>query len=72
MRQTFDKQPEKARELVGTLFNGKIIFRPKETSEGPRFELEGIAAPGRLLAVEGLAQVGVLKGASPGGFELSI
>jgi hypothetical protein len=69
MRKTFDHQPEKARELVGTLFDGKITFRPKETSEGLRFELEGRAAPGRLLAVEGLAQAGVLKGASPGGFE---
>ena len=69
MRRTFDHQPEKARELIGALFDGKIIFRPKETSEGPRFELEGIAAPGRLLAVEGLAQAGVPKRASPGGFE---
>jgi len=65
MQTTFENQPEKARELVGTLFDGKIIFRPIETSDGPRFELEGLAAPGRLLAVEGLAeQAGVPKRAS--------
>ena len=67
MRKTFEHQPEQARELVGVLFDGKIVFRPIDTPGGPRFELEGLAAPGRLLAVEGAA--GVLKGASPAGVE---
>jgi len=66
MWTTFEHQPERARELVGTLFDGNIIFRPIETSEGPRFELEGLAGPGGLLAVEGLAdQAGVPNRASP-------
>lgn len=70
MRATFDNQPEKTRELVGTLFDGKIVFRPIPTADGPRFELEGLAAPGRLLAVEGMP--GIPKGASPEGVEPSL
>ncbi len=67
IRGTFEHQPEKTRELVGTLFGGRIMFRPMITSDGPRFELEAPAAPGRLLAVEDLK--GIPKLASPAGVE---
>ena len=69
MKSTFKNEPEKTRELIGTLFDGKIVFRPVKTPNGPRFELEGTAAPGRLLAVEG---GGVPKRASPEGVEPSL
>jgi hypothetical protein len=66
MRNTFEHQPEQARELVATLFDGKIVFTPFKTPAGPRFLLEGTALPGRLFGVE---DAGVLNVASPGGFE---
>ena len=66
MRKTLGHQAEQARELVATLFDGKIVFTPFKTPAGPRFLLEGTALPGRLFGVE---DAGVLNVASPGGFE---
>jgi hypothetical protein len=56
--------PDQAREVVATLFD-KIVFTPVTTPDGPRYQLEGVAEIGRLLALDSGA-----KWASPGGHSL--
>jgi hypothetical protein len=62
-RETMAANPDQAREVVTALFD-KIVFTPVSTPAGPRYELEGVAKIGRLLALDSDA-----KGASPAGVE---
>ncbi len=60
----FERNPDEAREALRELFPGKLTFTQIVTANGPRFQIEGEAVIGRLLAVEGFPNV-----ASPTGFE---
>lgn len=59
--ETLQANPHQAREVVASLFD-KVTFTPVETPDGPRYQIEGVAEIGRLLALDSGA-----KGASPGG-----
>jgi uncharacterized protein Yka (UPF0111/DUF47 family) len=56
---------DQAREVVAVLFK-RVTFTPVKTAEGPRYQLEGVAEIGRLLALDDGA-----KCASPGGHSVS-
>ena len=60
-QETVKAHPDQAREVVAALFD-TIVFTPVATPDGPRYELEGVAEIGRLLALDSGA-----KWASPGG-----
>ena len=66
IRETLAQNPREARAVLSTIFDGKITFTPIEMPEGKRFQVEGSASTGRLLAVE----AGVSKRASPAGVEM--
>ena len=68
IKETLAKSPKEARDVLSTIFDGRITFTPVEVPEGKRFQLEGQASTGRLHAVE----AGVSKRASPEGFEPSL
>lgn len=53
--------PDQARELVAALFE-KITFTPVRPAEGPRYQLEGVAEIGRLLALDDGAKYASLRG----------
>jgi hypothetical protein len=60
-----DKNPDEARSAMLSLFDGPLLCTPVETSEGPRFQIEGTAVIGRIFTVES----SVSNSASPRGFE---
>ena len=60
-----DKNPDEARSAMLSLFDGPLLCSPVETSEGPRFQIEGTAVIGRIFTVES----SVSNSASPRGFE---
>ena len=60
-----DKNPDEARSAMLSLFDGPLVCSPVETSEGPRFQIEGTAVIGRIFTVES----SVSNSASPRGFE---
>jgi hypothetical protein len=62
-QETMRAHPDQAHEVVASLFD-RVVFTPVQTKEGPRYQLEGVAELGRLLALDDGA-----KWASPGGFE---
>jgi DNA invertase Pin-like site-specific DNA recombinase len=64
LEEVFERNPDEAREALSELFPSKLTFTQIVTANGPRFQIEGEAVIGRLLAVEGFPNV-----ASPTGFE---
>ena len=60
-----DHNPDEARSAMLSLFDGPLVCTPLETSEGPRFQIEGTAVIGRIFTVES----SVSNSASPRGFE---
>jgi hypothetical protein len=60
-----DKNPDQAPAAMLSLFGGPLVCSPVETSEGPRFQIEGTAVIGRIFTVES----SVSNSASPRGFE---
>ncbi len=60
-----DNNPNEARSAMLSLFDGPIVCTPVETSEGPRFQIEGTAVIGRIFTIES----SVSNSASPRGFE---
>jgi hypothetical protein len=50
-QETMRAHPDQARELVASLFD-RVVFTPVQTNEGPRYQLEGVAELGRLLALD--------------------
>ena len=65
LRALLDRNPEEARRTMAAVFNGPITFTPVETTDGPRYRLEGQAVVGRVLTGE----FPVSNVASPAGFE---
>jgi DNA invertase Pin-like site-specific DNA recombinase len=73
LREALDRNPKEARAIIAAAFEGKLTATPIETPDGPRFQIEGTASLGRMLAIESDAE-GVTKNppekfASPGGPE---
>ena len=68
VQETLARNPSEARDLLATIFDGRITFTPVDADEGKRFQLGGMGSTGRLLVVE----AGVSKRASPEGFEPSL
>ena len=60
-----DSNPDEARSALLSLLDGPLVCTPVETSEGPRFQIEGTAVIGRIFTVES----SVSNSASPRGFE---
>jgi hypothetical protein len=60
-----DKNPDQARSAMLSLLDGPLVCTAVETSEGPRFQIEGTAVIGRIFTVES----SVSNSASPRGFE---
>ena len=60
-----DQNPDEARSAMQSLFDGPLVCTPVETSDGPRFQIEGTAAIGKIFVNES----GVSNSASPRGFE---
>ncbi len=72
LRRAAELEPEKARELLVRLFDGKLTARPVETDVGTRFELAGMASLKRMTTFDALLggeQKPPLISASPAGFE---
>ena len=64
-----ERNGEGARKALATLFEGPLTFTPIQTSDGPRFQIQGNAVVGRVWCQEGAAAAGVSNVASPAGFE---
>ena len=58
LRGVLDSNPEEARKLMQSLFDGALVCTPMETPDGPRFKIEGTAVIGNVLAGE----FGALRG----------
>ncbi|MES1176504.1 MAG: recombinase family protein [Myxococcales bacterium] len=65
LRAVLERNPEEARALMLSVFEGPLVCTPIETSAGKRFQIEGNAVIGRIFAGE----AGVSNSASPRGFE---
>lgn len=53
LRQAAELEPSKARELLVRIFDGKLTATPQDTTDGPRFLIEGIASLAHMRIVEG-------------------
>jgi hypothetical protein len=54
LRRAAQLEPDKARELLVRLFDGKLTARPVETAVGTRFELAGTASLKRMTTFDAL------------------
>jgi hypothetical protein len=73
LREALDRNPKEASAVISAAFEGKLTATPIETPDGPRFQIEGTACLGRMLALEsdpeGVNKNPPEKFASPGGPE---
>jgi septal ring factor EnvC (AmiA/AmiB activator) len=65
MRNALARNPEEARKVLEVVLDGPLRVSPVDLPEGRRFQIDGAAAVGRLLAVDGKNP----DSASPAGFE---
>lgn len=63
LRGALERNPDEARAVLSTIFDGPIVARPIETPAGRRFQLEGSASVGGVLGAR------FSNSASPTGFE---
>ncbi len=69
LRAMLERQPERARDVMTTLFEEPLKFEPITSASGQRYRVTGTASIGKLLNVAESEPGRFTKFASPAGFE---